>query len=76
VYSPIAHWVWGGGWLSKMGLAGLRRRTVVHVNAAVAALVAAVVVASARTSPAPGCCPHNVPFTLLGAGLLWFGWFG
>src|SRR5687768_2525554 len=76
VYSPIAHWVWGGGWLAKMGALDFAGGTVVHVNAAVAALVAALVVGKRQEYPSPSLIPHNVPFTLLGAGLLWFGWFG
>jgi Amt family ammonium transporter len=76
VYSPIAHWVWGGGWLSKMGALDFAGGTVVHVNAAIAALVAAIVVGKRKDYPGSGLLPHNVPFTLLGAGLLWFGWFG
>src|SRR5262245_28653714 len=76
VYSPIAHWVWGGGWLSKMGALDFAGGTVVHVNAGVAALVAAVVVGKRRDYPSSSLLPHNVPFTLLGAGVLWFGWFG
>src|SRR6187401_2601555 len=76
VYSPIAHWVWGGGWLAKMGALDFAGGTVVHVNAGVAALVAAFVVGKRQDYPGSGLLPHNVPFTLLGAGLLWFGWFG
>ena len=76
VYSPIAHWVWGGGWLADMGALDFAGGTVVHVNAAVAALVAAVVVGKRTEYPSTSLLPHNVPFTLLGAGLLWFGWFG
>jgi Amt family ammonium transporter len=76
VYSPIAHWVWGGGWLSKMGALDFAGGTVVHVNAAIAALVAAIVVGKRQDYPSSGLLPHNVPFTLLGAGVLWFGWFG
>ncbi len=76
VYSPIAHWVWGGGWLAKMGALDFAGGTVVHVNAGVAALVAALVVGKRRDYPSSGLLPHNVPFTLLGAGVLWFGWFG
>jgi ammonium transporter, Amt family len=76
IYSPIAHWVWGGGWLSKMGALDFAGGTVVHVNAGVAALVAALVVGRRRDYPSSALLPHNVPFTLLGAGLLWFGWFG
>src|SRR5215467_2060283 len=76
VYAPIAHWVWGGGWLSKMGALDFAGGTVVHVNAGVAALVAAVAVGKRRDYPSSSLLPHNVPFTLLGAGVLWFGWFG
>ena len=76
VYSPIAHWVWGGGWLADMGALDFAGGTVVHVNAAVAALVAAIVVGKRAEYPSSSLLPHNVPFTLLGAGLLWFGWFG
>jgi ammonium transporter, Amt family len=76
VYAPIAHWVWGGGWLADMGALDFAGGTVVHVNAGVAALVAAIVVGKRRDYPSSGLLPHNVPFTLLGAGVLWFGWFG
>jgi Amt family ammonium transporter len=76
VYAPIAHWVWGGGWLAQMGALDFAGGTVVHVNAAVAALVAAVVVGRRQEYPSSSLLPHNVPFTLLGAGVLWFGWFG
>jgi Amt family ammonium transporter len=76
VYSPIAHWVWGGGWLAQWGALDFAGGTVVHVNAAVAALVAALVVGRRQEYPSTSLLPHNVPFTLLGAGLLWFGWFG
>ena len=76
VYGPIAHWVWGGGWLADMGALDFAGGTVVHVNAGVAALVAAIVIGKRRDYPSSGLLPHNVPFTLLGAGVLWFGWFG
>src|SRR3954453_5527414 len=76
VYSPIAHWVWGGGWLATMGALDFAGGTVVHVNAGGAALVAAYVVGPRRDYPSGSLLPHNIPFTLLGAGLLWFGWFG
>jgi Amt family ammonium transporter len=76
VYSPICHWVWGGGWLADMGALDFAGGTVVHVNAGVAALVAALCVGKRRDYPSSGLLPHNVPFTLLGAGVLWFGWFG
>src|SRR3954471_17636064 len=76
VYSPVAHWVWGGGWLADMGALDFAGGTVVHVNAGVAALVAAIVVGKRHDYPSSSLLPHNVPFVLLGAGLLWFGWFG
>jgi Amt family ammonium transporter len=76
VYAPVAHWVWGGGWLSRWGALDFAGGTVVHVNAAAAALVAAVVLAPRKDFARQAILPHNVPFTLLGAGLLWFGWFG
>jgi len=76
VYAPVAHWVWGGGWLSKLGALDFAGGTVVHVNAGAAALVAALVVGRRTDYPSSSLLPHNVPFTLLGAGLLWFGWFG
>ena len=76
VYAPVAHWVWGGGWLAKMGALDFAGGTVVHVNAGAAALVAAIVVGKRADYPSPALLPHNVPLTLLGAGLLWFGWFG
>ena len=76
VYAPVAHWVWGGGWLSRMGALDFAGGTVVHVNAAAAALVAATVVRPRKDHARQAMLPHNVPFTLLGAGLLWFGWFG
>ena len=76
VYSPVAHWVWGGGWLAKLGALDFAGGTVVHVNAGVAALVAAICVGKRRDYQTKALLPHNVPFTLLGDGLLWFGWFG
>ena len=76
VYAPLAHWVWGGGWLADMGALDFAGGTVVHVNAAAAALVAAIVIGKRQEYPSNSLLPHNVPFTLLGAGLLWFGWFG
>jgi Amt family ammonium transporter len=76
VYAPIAHWVWGGGWLADMGALDFAGGTVVHVNAAVAALAASIAVGKRRDYPSSSLVPHNVPFVLLGAGLLWFGWFG
>jgi Amt family ammonium transporter len=76
VYSPVAHWVWGGGWLAKWGALDFAGGTVVHVNAAVAALVAAILLGKRKDYPSASLLPHSIPLTLLGAGLLWFGWFG
>ncbi len=76
VYAPVAHWVWGGGWLSRLGALDFAGGTVVHVNAGVAALVAALALGPRKDYARQAILPHNVPFTLLGAGLLWFGWFG
>ncbi|MEQ1868726.1 MAG: ammonium transporter [Vicinamibacterales bacterium] len=76
VYAPMAHWVWGGGWLAKMGALDFAGGTVVHINAAAAALVAALLVGKRRDFKTQALMPHNVPFVLLGAGLLWMGWFG
>ena len=76
VYAPVAHWVWGGGFLAQMGALDFAGGAVVHVNAAAAALVAAMVVGPRKDYGRHAILPHNVPFTMLGAGLLWFGWFG
>jgi Amt family ammonium transporter len=77
VYDPLAHWVWGeGGWLRALGALDFAGGTVVHVSAGTAALVAALMLGRRRDAGRAPVVPHNVPFTLLGAGLLWFGWFG
>ncbi len=76
VYAPIAHWVWGGGFLARLGALDFAGGTVVHVNAAAAAVVAAIVLGPRKDYARQAFLPHNVPFTLLGAGLLFFGWFG
>ncbi|MCP3673291.1 MAG: ammonium transporter [Gammaproteobacteria bacterium] len=76
VYSPITHWVWGGGWLGQMGLLDYAGGTVVHITAGVAALVAAVVLGPRRGFPKTPMLPHNMTMTVTGAGLLWVGWFG
>src|SRR6266496_3036345 len=76
VYAPVAHWVWGGGWLMTRGVLDFAGGTVVHINAGVSALVAALVLGVRKDYARQAILPHNVPFTLLGAGLLWFGWFG
>jgi ammonium transporter, Amt family len=76
VYAPVAHWVWGGGWLMTRGILDFAGGTVVHINAGISALVAAVVLGARKDYTRQAILPHNVPFVLLGAGLLWFGWFG
>ncbi|HEY8258630.1 MAG TPA: ammonium transporter [Gemmatimonadales bacterium] len=76
VYAPVAHWVWGGGWLMTRGVLDFAGGTVVHINAGVSALVAALVLGARKDYGRQAILPHNVPFVLLGAGLLWFGWFG
>ena len=76
VYSPICHWVWGGGWLGQMGLQDFAGGTVVHITAAVAALVAAVVMGPRKGFGTSAMPPHNLTMTVTGAGMLWVGWFG
>jgi Amt family ammonium transporter len=76
VYAPAAHWVWGGGWLATLGVLDYAGGTVVHVNAASAALVAALMLKPRRDYGRQALLPHSVPYVLLGAALLWFGWFG
>lgn len=73
VYSPLAHWVWGGGFLFKMGALDFAGGTVVHINAGMAALAAALVLGKRVGNLSP---PHSLPMAILGAGMLWFGWFG
>ena len=76
VYCPVAHWVWGDGWLQKMGLMDFAGGTVVHLNAGVAALVCALVLGRRRGFPDTAMPPHNMTMTVTGACLLWVGWFG
>ena len=77
VYDPVAHWVWGvGGFLRNMGALDFAGGTVVHINAGIAALAAALVLGKRKGYPQHMSPPHNLPFAVLGAGLLWFGWFG
>jgi Amt family ammonium transporter len=76
VYAPMAHWVWGGGWLMSRGVLDFAGGTVVHINAGISAVVAATVLGVRKDYGRQAILPHNVPFVLLGAGLLWFGWFG
>jgi Amt family ammonium transporter len=76
VYAPVAHWVWGDGWLAKMGLMDFAGGTVVHLNAGIAALVAALVLGRRRGFPETPMPPHNLTMTVAGASMLWVGWFG
>jgi Amt family ammonium transporter len=77
VYNPVAHWMWGiGGWLRNLGAIDFAGGTVVHITAGVSALAAALVVGERKGFGAENMAPHNLPMTVLGAGLLWFGWFG
>ncbi len=76
VYVPVAHWVWGGGWLGQMGLYDFAGGTVVHITAGVAALVAALVLGPRRGFPTTPMMPHNMTMTVAGAGMLWVGWYG
>jgi Amt family ammonium transporter len=76
VYAPVCHWVWGGGWLSDLGLLDYAGGTVVHINAGVAAIVAAVVLGNRKGFPRTAMPPHNMTLTVMGASMLWVGWFG
>jgi ammonium transporter, Amt family len=76
VYDPIAHWVWGGGWLSQMGALDFAGGIVVHISAGVAALAVALVIGVRKGFGTDPMEPHNIPTTVMGAALLWFGWFG
>lgn len=76
VYAPITHWVWGGGWLQEMGLMDFAGGTVVHITAGVAALVAAIMIGPRKQFGKAATTPHNLTMTVMGAGMLWVGWFG
>ena len=76
VYFPVCHWVWGGGWLGEMGALDFAGGTVIHINSGVAALAAAIVIGKRKGWGHEAFHPHNLTMTVLGAGLLWFGWFG
>jgi Amt family ammonium transporter len=77
IYDPVAHWVWGvGGWLRNMGALDFAGGTVVHINAGIAALVSALFIGKRTCYNKYTVAPHNLPFSVLGAALLWFGWFG
>jgi Amt family ammonium transporter len=76
VYMPICHWIWGGGWLADMGVMDFAGGIVIHVNAGVAALVAALVLGKRKGFPTTAMPPHNMTMVVTGAGMLWVGWFG
>ena len=76
VYDPVAHWVWGGGWLAQMGVLDFAGGIVVHITAGVSALAVALVIGARRGFGTDPMEPHNIPTTVMGAALLWFGWFG
>jgi Amt family ammonium transporter len=76
VYDPIAHWVWGGGWLGQMGVLDFAGGLVVHISAGVSALAVAMVIGARKGFGTDPMEPHNIPTTVMGAALLWFGWFG
>ncbi|MEN9705989.1 MAG: ammonium transporter [Pseudomonadota bacterium] len=76
VYVPVAHWIWGNGWLAKLGVMDFAGGIVVHVNAGVAALVCAKVIGNRRGFPQVPMPPHSLPVVAMGAGMLWVGWFG
>ena len=76
IYIPLAHWVWGGGWLQKLGVVDFAGGLVVHVSAGFAALASVFIVGKRKILPAEKTSPHNITYVALGTGLLWFGWFG
>ncbi len=76
VYDPLCHWVWGGGWLGAMGALDFAGGTVVHISSGTSALVAALVLGKRRGYPHDAAPPHNMTLTVIGAAILWFGWFG
>jgi Amt family ammonium transporter len=76
VYVPLAHWIWGGGWLAKLGALDFAGGAVIHISSGAAALVCAIVLGKRRGYGTDYMAPHNLPMTLLGTGFLWFGWFG
>jgi ammonium transporter, Amt family len=76
VYDPLVHWVWGGGWMQKLGVLDFAGGIVVHISAGISALVAALYVGKRRGYPRELMAPHNLTLTVIGMGILWFGWFG
>jgi Amt family ammonium transporter len=76
VYLPICHWIWGGGWLAKLGVMDFAGGIVIHINAGIAALVSALVLGKRRGFPTTAMPPHNMTMVVTGAGMLWVGWYG
>jgi Amt family ammonium transporter len=76
IYCPLAHWLWGDGWLDRLGVLDFAGGSVVHISAGMSALACAMVLGQRRGFKTDYMAPHNLPITLLGTGLLWFGWFG
>jgi len=76
VYAPVCHWVWGGGWLGDWGILDFAGGTVVHINAGIAGLVAAIMLGKRKGFPATAMPPNNLGYTIMGASMLWVGWFG
>ncbi len=76
IYFPLCHWVWGGGWIGKLGALDFAGGTVIHISSGASALAAALVIGRRHGFGREAFHPHNLPLTVLGAGLLWFGWFG
>jgi len=76
IYCPLAHWMWGGGWLARLGALDFAGGVVVHISSGISALVCAMVMGKRQGYGTDYMAPHSLPLTLLGTGLLWFGWFG
>jgi Amt family ammonium transporter len=76
VYAPVCHWVWGGGWLGDWGILDFAGGTVVHINAGIAGLVAAIMLGKRKGYPGTAMPPNNLGYTIMGASILWVGWFG
>ncbi|HLG44537.1 MAG TPA: ammonium transporter, partial [Nitrospirales bacterium] len=76
IYCPLAHWIWGGGWLAKLGALDFAGGAVVHISSGVSALACALILGRRQGYGTADLTPHNLPMTMLGTGLLWFGWFG
>lgn len=76
IYDPLCHWVWGGGWLASIGVLDFAGGIVVHISSGISALVAAIYIGKRKGFPREHMPPHNLTLTLIGMGILWFGWFG